>query len=82
MLDANLKTQLTAYLERVTRPIQIHASIDDIPKAREMLELLEDLVLHLLDQLGSGLGRVAANLQQRQHQRGEFVPHRQAGKAH
>ena len=39
-------------------------------------------VLHLLDQLGSGLGRVAANLQQRQHQRGEFVPHRQAGKAH
>ena len=45
MLDANLKTQLTAYLERVTRPIQIHASIDDIPKAREMLELLEDLVL-------------------------------------
>jgi hypothetical protein len=27
------------------------------------------------------LGRVAAHLQQRQHQRGEFMPHGQAGKA-
>ncbi|KAG1202191.1 hypothetical protein G6F35_012218 [Rhizopus arrhizus] len=36
-------------------------------------------VLHLLDQLGGGLGRVAADLQQRQHQRGELVAHRQAG---
>ncbi|APO96619.1 alkyl hydroperoxide reductase subunit F [Xanthomonas vesicatoria] len=45
MLDANLKTQLTAYLERVTRPIQIHASIDNSPGSREMLDLLEDLVL-------------------------------------
>ncbi|QHG86190.1 alkyl hydroperoxide reductase subunit F [Xanthomonas sp. NCPPB 1638] len=45
MLDANLKTQLTAYLERVTRPIQIHASIDDSPGSRDMLDLLEDLVL-------------------------------------
>ncbi|KLD70468.1 alkyl hydroperoxide reductase subunit F [Xanthomonas pisi] len=45
MLDANLKTQLTAYLERVTRPIQIHASIDDSAGSREMLDLLEDLVL-------------------------------------
>ncbi|PPV08648.1 alkyl hydroperoxide reductase [Xanthomonas bromi] len=45
MLDANLKTQLTAYLERVTRPIQINSSIDDSPGSREMLELLEELVL-------------------------------------
>lgn len=45
MLDANLKTQLTAYLERVTRPIQINASIDDSAGSREMLDLLEDLVL-------------------------------------
>ena len=36
-------------------------------------------VLHLLDQLGGGLGRVPADLQQRQHQRGELVAHRQAG---
>ncbi|PPT58681.1 alkyl hydroperoxide reductase subunit F [Xanthomonas arboricola] len=45
MLDANLKTQLTAYLERVTRPIQINASIDKSAGSREMLDLLEDLVL-------------------------------------
>lgn len=45
MLDANLKTQLTAYLERVTRPIQINASIDDSAGSREMLDLLEELVL-------------------------------------
>ncbi|MCE4370121.1 alkyl hydroperoxide reductase subunit F [Xanthomonas hortorum] len=45
MLDANLKTQLTAYLERVTRPIQINASIDESAGSREMLDLLEDLVL-------------------------------------
>ncbi|MCS3746555.1 alkyl hydroperoxide reductase subunit F [Xanthomonas arboricola] len=45
MLDANLKTQLTAYLERVTRPIQINVSIDDSAGSREMLDLLEDLVL-------------------------------------
>ncbi|MBB3778290.1 alkyl hydroperoxide reductase subunit F [Xanthomonas campestris] len=45
MLDANLKTQLTAYLGRVTRPIQINASIDDSAGSREMLDLLEDLVL-------------------------------------
>ncbi|PPV09714.1 alkyl hydroperoxide reductase subunit F [Xanthomonas axonopodis pv. vasculorum] len=45
MLDANLKTQLTAYLERVTRPIQINASIDDNAGSREMLDLLEELVL-------------------------------------
>ncbi|RBG12198.1 alkyl hydroperoxide reductase subunit F, partial [Xanthomonas oryzae pv. oryzae] len=45
MLDANLKTQLTAYLERVTRPIQINASIDESPGSREMLDLLEELVL-------------------------------------
>ncbi|MNV49545.1 hypothetical protein D3C71_1415050 [compost metagenome] len=35
--------------------------------------------LHLLDQLGGGLGRVPAHLQQRQHQRGELVAHRQPG---
>lgn len=45
MLDANLKTQLTAYLERVTRPIQINASIDESAGSRDMLDLLEDLVL-------------------------------------
>ncbi|WP_295969638.1 alkyl hydroperoxide reductase subunit F [uncultured Xanthomonas sp.] len=45
MLDADLKTQLKAYLERVVRPIHITASVDDSAKSREMLDLLEDLVL-------------------------------------
>jgi len=43
VLDATLKTQLKAYLERVVRPIQITASVDDGPKSKEMLELLHDL---------------------------------------
>ncbi|PPU92075.1 alkyl hydroperoxide reductase subunit F [Xanthomonas albilineans] len=45
MLDADLKTQLKAYLERVVRPIHIAASVDDGAKSREMLDLLEELVL-------------------------------------
>lgn len=43
MLDANLKTQLKAYLERAVRPIQIAASVNDSPKSREMMELLHEL---------------------------------------
>ena len=43
MLDANIKTQLKAYLERVTQPIEIVASLDDGPKSKEMLELLHDV---------------------------------------
>ena len=50
MLDAELKTQLKSYLERVTRPIQIEASVDDGAKSQEMLALLQDLVL-LSDQI-------------------------------
>jgi alkyl hydroperoxide reductase subunit F len=43
MLDANLKNQLKAYLEKVTQPIGIVASIDDSDKSREMLGLLKDI---------------------------------------
>ncbi|MCM2319035.1 MAG: alkyl hydroperoxide reductase subunit F [Pseudomonas sp.] len=43
MLDANLKTQLKAYLEKVTQPFEIVASLDDGAKSREMLALLEDI---------------------------------------
>ena len=45
MLDANLKTQLQAYLEKVVRPIEIVASLDDSEKSREMEELLGEIVL-------------------------------------
>jgi alkyl hydroperoxide reductase subunit F len=43
MLDANLKKQLQAYLEKVVQPIEIVASLDDSPKAREMQELLKEI---------------------------------------
>ena len=43
MLDANIKAQLKSYLERVTQPIEIVASLDDGPKSREMKELLDDV---------------------------------------
>ncbi|SEE33642.1 alkyl hydroperoxide reductase subunit F [Pseudomonas coleopterorum] len=43
MLDANLKAQLKAYLERVTQPIEIVASLDDGAKSQELLGLLRDI---------------------------------------
>ncbi|GAA0420696.1 alkyl hydroperoxide reductase subunit F [Pseudomonas veronii subsp. inensis] len=43
MLDANLKAQLKSYLERVTQPIEIVASLDDGAKSQEMLALLQDV---------------------------------------
>ncbi len=43
MLDADLKTQLKAYLEKVTHPIELVASIDDSAKSQELSELLEDI---------------------------------------
>ncbi|MCY1410285.1 Alkyl hydroperoxide reductase subunit F [compost metagenome] len=44
MLDANLKTQLKAYLEKVTQPFEIVASLDDSDKSSELLGLLQDIV--------------------------------------
>jgi alkyl hydroperoxide reductase subunit F len=44
MLDANLKAQLKAYLEKVTQPIEIVASLDDGAKSRELQELLQEIV--------------------------------------
>jgi len=43
MLDDNLKTQLKAYLERVTQPFEIEASLDDSASAQELLALLQDI---------------------------------------
>ncbi len=43
MLDADLKTQLQAYLEKVTHPIELVASLDDSAASRELSELLEDI---------------------------------------
>ncbi|AYC31200.1 alkyl hydroperoxide reductase subunit F [Pseudomonas cavernae] len=44
MLDANLKSQLKAYLEKVTLPFEIVASLDDSAKSQELLGLLNDIV--------------------------------------
>lgn len=43
MLDANLKSQLKTYLEKVTQPFEIVASLDDGAKSQELLGLLEDI---------------------------------------
>jgi alkyl hydroperoxide reductase subunit F len=43
MLDANIKTQLTAYLEKLQQPIELIASLDDSANAQEMRDLLEDI---------------------------------------
>jgi len=43
MLDDTLKSQLKAYLERVTVPFEIEASLDDSDSARELLALLQDI---------------------------------------
>ncbi len=43
MLDSNLKTQLQAYLEKVTEPIELVATVDEGAKSAELLELLEEI---------------------------------------
>ncbi|WP_293775945.1 alkyl hydroperoxide reductase subunit F [uncultured Oxalicibacterium sp.] len=45
MLDANLKTQLQGYLERIVQPIEIVASLDGGEKSRELQELLQEIVV-------------------------------------
>jgi len=44
MLDATLKSQLQAYLEKVIQPFEIVASLDDSEKSTELLALLNDIV--------------------------------------
>ena len=44
MLDANIKTQLKAYLEKLQTPIELVAALDDSAAAQEMRDLLTDIV--------------------------------------
>ena len=44
MLDEKLKIQLKGYLEKLTQPVEMVASVDDNDKSREMLDLLHDIV--------------------------------------
>jgi len=50
MLDANLKAQLKAYLERVTQPVELVASLDERPASQEMRTLLDEIAA-LSDQI-------------------------------
>ena len=43
MLDANLKTQLKAYLEKLQKPLELVATLDDSKAAGEVKSLLADL---------------------------------------
>ena len=43
MLDDNTKAQVRAYLERLVRPIELAASLDDSKSAQDMRSLLDDL---------------------------------------
>jgi NADH-dependent peroxiredoxin subunit F len=43
MLDDNLKAQLKAYLERVTLPFEIEASLNDSESSAELKQLLQDI---------------------------------------
>ncbi len=43
MLDTNMKTQLKAYLERLTKPVELLATLDDSAKSAEIKELLAEI---------------------------------------
>jgi NADH-dependent peroxiredoxin subunit F len=43
MLDTHLKTQLSGYLQRISRPVEIVAALDETSPSGEMRELLRDI---------------------------------------
>ncbi len=43
MLDANIKTQLKAYFEKIESPIVLEATLDDSTQSAQMLELLNEV---------------------------------------
>jgi alkyl hydroperoxide reductase subunit F len=43
MLDDTLKSQLAAYLERVTQPFELVATLGDDETSRQMRELLQTI---------------------------------------
>jgi alkyl hydroperoxide reductase subunit F len=50
MLDSNLKNQLKSYLEKMTQPVELVASLDTGDKSREMQSLLQEITT-LSDQI-------------------------------
>ena len=59
MLDATIKTQLKAYLEKLQRPIELVASLDDSAKAEELRALPTPGRVHRHERPKSGSGRRA-----------------------
>jgi len=43
MLDANIKQQLKAYMEKLQQPIELVAAYDDSEKSQELKQLLEEI---------------------------------------
>ena len=43
MLDTNMKTQLKAYLEKLTKPVELIATLDDSAKSAEIKALLTEI---------------------------------------
>ncbi|AMO24740.1 alkyl hydroperoxide reductase subunit F [Ramlibacter solisilvae] len=43
MLDTNTQAQLSAYLQRISQPVELVASLDDTPASAEMRALLQDI---------------------------------------
>ena len=56
MLDADLKTQLAAYLEKLQQPIELVASLDDSDASREL-----DTLLGEIDALSPKISRAAGD---------------------
>ena len=43
MLDAAIKTQMQTYMQMISQPIEIVASVDDSEKSHELIELLQEI---------------------------------------
>lgn len=43
MLESSLKAQLAGYLQRISQPVELHASLDDTPASADMRALLKDI---------------------------------------
>ena len=65
MLDDTIKTQLKGYFERIQRPIELVASLDDSDASRETLELLEEIA--------GALGQDRARRRRRRPRRPSFA---------
>ena len=57
MLDNTMKTQLKAYLERLTKPVELVATLGDDAKSQEVRELLADTLEQLGYQTENGVWR-------------------------